>query len=153
MESLNSRIKKLWIVFGLFVGLFLGVSPAIYTFFYLENIFLSVISMVLPSILFIWYAIRRFANWRFDVREEYIEIKKGVFIRVSMYIPYVRVQHIDTVRNPVLRVLGLSSLRVYTAGSKGADITIPGLDKNRAEKIQEQLKQKAIQSEKGFDAV
>ncbi len=153
MEKLNSRIKKLWISLGLFSGLLIGVLPAIYTYFYLENLLLSLISISLFPIIFIWYAVKRFANWRFDVREDHIEIKKGVFIIVSIYAPYVRIQHIDTVRNPVSRILGLSSLRIYTAGSKGADLTIPGLDKEKAEYIQEQLKQKAIQSEKGFDAV
>ncbi len=42
-------------------------------------------------------------------------------------VPYVRVQHVDTTRGPVERAIGLASVVVYTAGTRGADITIPGL--------------------------
>jgi len=68
-------------------------------------------------------------------------------------VPYVRVQHIDTNRGPLERFLGLASLRVYTAGSQGADMRIPGLSRERAEEMQEDLKKKAIESEQGFDGV
>jgi membrane protein YdbS with pleckstrin-like domain len=67
-------------------------------------------------------------------------------------VPYVRVQHIDTQRGPVYRLLGLSKVVVYTAGSKGADVTIPGLSRSDASDVQEKLRDLAIESE-DMDAV
>jgi membrane protein YdbS with pleckstrin-like domain len=41
---------------------------------------------------------------------------------------------------------------VYTAGSRGADVSIPGLRPERAEALRQQLRDLAIESE-GEDAV
>jgi membrane protein YdbS with pleckstrin-like domain len=62
-------------------------------------------------------------------------------------VPFVRVQHVDTQRGPVERLAGLASVVVYTAGSRGADVTIPGLRPERAEQLREQLRELAIESE------
>jgi membrane protein YdbS with pleckstrin-like domain len=67
-------------------------------------------------------------------------------------VPYVRVQHIDTSRGPIERAVGLSTLVVYTAGSRGADVTISGLTPPEADDLQTRLKVLAIESE-GEDAV
>lgn len=100
-----------------------------------------------------FYGLKRYSNWGFEVREDHLYIEHGVLKKTYSMVPYVRVQHIDTDRGPLDRILGLSILRVYTAGSKGADIRIPGIEKDRASELQEKLRDSAISSEKGFDAV
>ncbi len=55
-------------------------------------------------------------------------------------------------RGPLERGLGLASVVVYTAGSRGADVTIPGVALDRADDLQARLKQLAIVAE-GEDAV
>jgi membrane protein YdbS with pleckstrin-like domain len=47
----------------------------------------------------------------------------------------------------VQRLLGLGSVVVYTAGSRGADVSIPGLDDARTDDVQETLRRLAIESE------
>ena len=76
-----------------------------------------------------------------------------MFTEVRTIVPFVRVQHVDTQRGPIERAAGLSSVVVYTAGSRGADVTIPGLTPERAEALQEQLRRLAIESERESDAV
>ncbi|MFB6088143.1 MAG: PH domain-containing protein [Haloarculaceae archaeon] len=92
-------------------------------------------------------ALLLYRSWEYVVREDSLYLSRGVFTRVRTIVPYVRVQHIDTQRNPVERVLGLSTLVVYTAGSRGADVTIPGLTPERASELQTRLKVLAIESE------
>ncbi|MFW5948277.1 MAG: PH domain-containing protein, partial [Halolamina sp.] len=55
-------------------------------------------------------------------------------------------------RSPLERLLGLSTLVVYTAGSRGADVTIPGLTPEHASTLQQRLERLTIESEED-DAV
>lgn len=98
------------------------------------------------------YMFLRFRNWSFELRDDHLFLDHGVLKRTRSMVPYVRVQHIDTQRGPVYRLLGLSKVVVYTAGSKGADVTIPGLSRSDASDVQEKLRELAIESE-DMDAV
>jgi membrane protein YdbS with pleckstrin-like domain len=98
------------------------------------------------------YMFFRLRNWSFELREDHLFLDHGVFTRTRSMVPYVRVQHIDTQRGPVYRMLGLSKVVVYTAGSKGADVRIPGLLRSDASQVQEKLRDLAIESE-DMDAV
>lgn len=88
-----------------------------------------------------------YRSWRYVVREESLYLTRGVLTEVQTVVPYVRVQHIDTRRSAFERVLGLSTLVVYTAGSRGADVTVPGLTPDTAEDLQSRLERLAIASE------
>ena len=89
----------------------------------------------------------RFRAWRYTLRDDHLYLEYGVFIKVRTMMPYVRVQHIDTQRRISDRLLGLSRLVVYTAGSRGADVSIPGLLPEDADDMQEKLRDLAIESE------
>lgn len=89
----------------------------------------------------------RYRSWEYVVREESLYLRRGVLTHVRTVVPYVRVQHIDTRRGALERLFGLSSLVVYTAGSRGADVTVPGLTPERASALQARLKRLAIESE------
>ncbi|MFB6152409.1 MAG: PH domain-containing protein [Haloarculaceae archaeon] len=92
-------------------------------------------------------AVLYYRSWRYEVREDSLYLTRGVLTRRQTVAPYVRVQHIDTQRSPFDRLLGLSSLVVYTAGTRGADVTIPGLTYDRAATLQTRLKRLAIATE------
>ena len=87
------------------------------------------------------------------MRDDDLYLERGVLTRVNTVVPFVRVQHVDTQRGPVERAVGLASVVVYTAGSRGADVTIPGLTPDRADALQEKLRRLAIESERESDAV
>ncbi|WP_188977181.1 PH domain-containing protein [Halocalculus aciditolerans] len=93
------------------------------------------------------YAVLRYRAFRFELREDTLYIERGVLTEVRTTVPFVRVQHVDSQRGPVERALGLASIVVYTAGSRGADVKIPGLDAARAAELQERLRSLAIESE------
>jgi uncharacterized protein len=81
----------------------------------------------------------RFRAWSFRMRERDLWVRFGVLWRTVSVIPYSRIQHVDTRHGPVERWLGLSSIIVYTAGVRGADVEIPGLAADEAEALREQL--------------
>lgn len=152
MRSLERKIKYLWTGISVFIGLIFGsiISGILYV---ITNSVLAFAALPVLALLLGYYSILRYRNWGFELKEDHLYIEHGVLKKVYSMVPYVRVQHIDTNRGPVERVLGVSTLRVYTAGSKGADIKIPGLDREEAAELQKKLRDSAISSEKGFDAV
>jgi uncharacterized protein len=81
----------------------------------------------------------RYRRWRFRTRERDLYIRYGVVWRTVSVVPYSRIQHVDTRHGPLERWLGLARLVVYTAGVRGADVTIPGLAADEAEALREQL--------------
>jgi membrane protein YdbS with pleckstrin-like domain len=89
----------------------------------------------------------RYRAWGFEVQDDTLYIERGVLVNVRTVVPYVRVQHVDSRKGPLERVLGLGRVVVYTAGSRGADVSIPGLRAERATEVQQSLRQLAIESE------
>lgn len=94
----------------------------------------------------------RYKRWVYQVRAEALYLERGVVTHVRTLVPYVRIQHVDTSRGPLERALGLSTLVVYTAGSRGADVSIPGLTPEEASDLQQRVKELAIEAE-GDDAL
>ncbi|MCL6570749.1 MAG: PH domain-containing protein [Bacillus sp. (in: Bacteria)] len=74
----------------------------------------------------------RWRQWRYEVREEEIEIAQGIFIRTRTLIPMIRVQHVDMVQGPLLRKYQLASVIINTAATKHE---IPALDESEAEEL------------------
>ena len=71
------------------------------------------------------------------LREHDFLLRKGVFWQKTIIVPFNRVQHIETHRNPFERKLTLASLKLFTAGGMGADLEINGLNVERASKIRQ----------------
>jgi hypothetical protein len=94
----------------------------------------------------------RFRVWEYRLRDDALYLQRGVFRHVRTVAPHVRIQHVDTSRGPIERALGLSTLVVYTAGSRGADVSVPGLTPEEAADLQTRVKELAIAAE-GGDAV
>jgi hypothetical protein len=98
------------------------------------------------------HAVLRYRSWQYEVRDDAIYLERGVLTRVRTVVPFVRIQHVDSSRGPVERAIGLGRVVVYTAGSRGADVTVPGLTPANADDLRERLKRLAIRAE-GDDAV
>lgn len=81
----------------------------------------------------------RYETWRFALRDEHVYLRHGVLFRTTSVVPYARIQHVDTRHGPLDRRLGLASLVVYTAGTRGAIVTIPALEAGEAETLRDHL--------------
>ena len=77
--------------------------------------------------------------WGYRVRAKDLFVRRGVLWRTTSIIPHGRIQHVDMRRNPLERALGLASIVVYTAGIRGAELTIPGLSVEEAVTVRDQL--------------
>ena len=91
----------------------------------------AVVVAALYSYLFIMFLpTLRWKRWRYEVREQEIELQYGVFIIKKTLIPMIRVQHVDTQQGPLLRKYRLSTVTVSTAATVHE---IPALDMDEAE--------------------
>ena len=97
---------------------------------------LAAFAILTPALL--WPTLR-YRCWRWEVEDDRVVIQRGVVWRTRSVIPRVRIQHVDTRSSPLQRWLGLASLVIYTAGTRGADAEIPGLATETAERLREQL--------------
>ncbi|MFB6118683.1 PH domain-containing protein [Halosegnis sp.] len=152
-RRLNPRVQLVWAVGSVVGALALGVGAAVVGFFVFNDPVptgTAGISLGLAAGLIL--AVVRYRVWRYEVRADSLFLERGALTHVRTVVPYVRVQHVDVSRGPLERTLGLASVVVYTAGSRGADVTVPGLVPERAEELQSRLKQLAIAAE-GDDAV
>jgi len=148
MESLHPRIRLLWIakaaIGALIVGaVLLAIDRWIWTLS--AVVLLAVVAFLI--VLGVVYAVRLYQLWRFELQSDALYLERGVITFVETAVPFVRVQHVDTQFGPIERLLGLSSVVVYTAGSRNADVRIPGLPPGRARELQDTLRQLAVESE------
>jgi membrane protein YdbS with pleckstrin-like domain len=98
----------------------------------------GLVGLVFLALAVLWPGLR-YRFWRWQVEPDRVLIQKGVVWRSRSLIPRVRIQHVDTRSSPLQRSLGLNSLVIYTAGTRGADVEIPGLAADEAERLREEL--------------
>lgn len=82
---------------------------------------------------------RRWARTRFALDDAGLRIRRGLWWRSETVVPRSRVQHIDINRGPLDRKLGLATLKVYTAGTKLASVSLDGLPAERAMELRDAL--------------
>ena len=153
MERLDSRVRIAWAVGTLVSGFVLGTLVAVgLAAVAREWVPLGALVTLLVGVFGLVLAVLRYRRWRFELQADALYLERGVLTQVRTVVPFVRVQHVDTQRSPVERLLGLSSVVVYTAGSRSADVTVPGLTPDRADELQARLRELAVETDPG-DAV
>jgi uncharacterized protein len=83
---------------------------------------------------------RRWRNWRYELRDDEIDLRRGVFVITRTLIPTIRVQHVDTQRTWLSDQLGLRSVVIHTAGGSHR---IPALPPDEATRIRDRIAQLA----------
>ncbi len=137
-EKLDPKVKAVWRIDSAllitFIFAFFIIPLAIISTDVDEvQIFfvLSVIAYIIFMVIFVivWPTIR-YANWRYQLTEDFLELAYGVIWKKRILVPFIRVQNTDTVQGPVLRAFKLSSVTVSTAGGSHQ---IPGIDRTQAD--------------------
>ncbi|SEO10069.1 hypothetical protein SAMN05216388_100854 [Halorientalis persicus] len=148
MNALQSRVRVRWVLVALVVAAILGAIVYAIDRFVLG--FSPLLGPGFAAVLFVLaivYVQLLYRSWGYRLDDDALELQRGVITNVETAVPYVRVQHVDTQRGPLDRLLGLGQVVVYTAGSRGADVTIPGLKPDQARELRNRLRDLAIESE------
>ncbi len=167
MQQLHPKAK--WLFFWSYiVGLtFIFVPLSVYVFLAIFSLYkfgVSYIFMILIPFLFLgfsgffviflyFWATWTYRNYKYQLTEDTVKIEKGVIAKHYVSIPYERVQNVDIHRGLVARLLGLSSLKIQTAGYSGYILSeglLPGLDPQIAEQLREELIRKVKGTKQGL---
>jgi membrane protein YdbS with pleckstrin-like domain len=153
MNRLHPRIRVVWAgQAAILAGIVGGVALVVDRLLVDLPVWVPPAVFVAVLLVGIGLAAARYRIWRYEVRDDALYLERGVFTRVRTVVPFVRIQHVDSSRGPMERLLGLANTVVYTAGSRGADVMVPGLTPAGADDLRERLKGLAIRAE-GDDAV
>ncbi len=143
---LDPNITYAW-RFGRFFRLILITTPfTVLSFPLLIWMFNLKVASVLVGLYFTYHLIwtlvwptLEYRVFRYDIREHDFLVQQGVLFRKSSAIPLHRIQHIDTHQGPIDRLLGLSTLMLYTAAGVTPDGVIPGLAEEDAQHLRDIL--------------
>lgn len=98
-----------------------------------------------------WLLQRSFARKAYAIREKDVIYRTGYIIRKLHVCPFNRIQHCSVHSGLLERQYGLASLSLFTAGSEGSDLRIPGLKEETAAAIREFIMQKIKTDEQPAD--
>lgn len=94
-----------------------------------------------------------YINYKFCFGEDSLRIKRGIFNKEEIAIPYRQIQDVDLIRDFAFLILGLSRIIILTAGHEDHDPNdeedarsvglLPALDKDLAEWLQAELLKRA----------
>jgi len=147
VNALHPRVRLLWWLRLAVAGAVLGAVVAVAAVVLDRSPAFGAAPFAAVAVLAVPYVLIKYRRWGYRVEDDALALERGVLTVVESSVPYVRVQHVDTQRGPVERLLGLSRVVVYTAGSRGADVSVPGLDTERAEELHDRLRRLAVESE------
>lgn len=107
-------------------------------------------------VAFIWARLT-YHFYRYEITEDGFRKELGVIWKKYVTIPYDRIQNVDIYRGVVARLLGLSDLHIQTAGASAqysrygawglsAEGRLPGLSREVAEQLRDELIRRAKSS-------
>lgn len=78
-----------------------------------------------------------FKKRKYAIREHDVVYAKGLLVHSITTVPISRIQHVEESRSWLARHFGLSTLKIFTAGESGSDLSINGLNQLEAKGINE----------------
>ena len=97
-------------------------------------------TLLLLVLLWYWVGLYYESMW-YELREDEINWKRGVWFRTTGIVPYNRITNLDVRQGPFMRYLGISNLAIQTAGYSGQavpEIRIEAIE--HAEELRELLR-------------
>ena len=149
VERLASFILLVVVSFGSIIAcLTMWLSGADQIFIVLAAIGLSLLCLGLLWTTVFWPQIEyRHIHWKLS--DVGLEIRRGVFWKTEIAIPWARAQHADVSQGPLQRLYEIGSLTIHTAGTKNSSVTIEGLAHQRAVQLRDEI----IRQRKEHDVV
>ena len=83
---------------------------------------------------------RRFAAWGYAMDADELQVRHGLLTQVHTVVPLDRVQHLDIAQGPLERSFGVSRLIVHTAGTLHSQVVLPGLPRETAEAMRDEIR-------------
>lgn len=120
---LDPRAKKVWRISGALGMLPILAAAAFASWFLLRGTEISLAVGALPvagAVVISLFSVGvvpglRWRRWRYEIRDEEVDLQRGVFWVRRTLVPLARIQHVDTRHGPLQRWYGLATVVFYTA--------------------------------------
>jgi len=92
---------------------------------------LTLTGMLILIVIFVAWVRLYYASMWYELKEDEMSWKRGVWFRRTGIVPYNRITNLDVIQGPVMRRLGISTLSIQTAGYSGQavpEIRIEGIE-------------------------
>ena len=141
-EQLEKNYLKVLYIVRTIVSLILLVCLFVSRLFLKDHIsdnyfLLALVLLLLIIVLMLILTPRVFSMKAYALRQKDLYYRTGLIVRKSTIVPFERVQHVEIKNGPVDRMFGLSRLNIFTAGGSQSDLSIPGLNPEKARQIKE----------------
>lgn len=140
MKRISPFSRKMWTIDGLVItGIFLIIAVVLNIFLEFNVLWKIVLICTVYGIAVIilinslFMPKYKYEKFRYDIDEEKITLKYGVFTEINVIIPMSRVQYVDTEQGIILKKYKLINLTVHTAGGS---YPIPFLEREIGTKLQ-----------------
>jgi uncharacterized protein len=145
LTPLDRGLLKLMRIRGIGSGALLTAAAAAAEVSLRETLPLPWGLLIVPALLILaylalWSPPRRYRAWGYRMDGEELRLRRGVWTRVHTLVPLDHVQHIDVSQGPLERSLGICSLVLHTAGTLHSQIVIPGLTRDTAERMRDEIR-------------
>jgi membrane protein YdbS with pleckstrin-like domain len=144
LNPVHQSYLKLLRIEWLITSAFLCSTVAALIFFIPEiryTIWAFILLVVALLIIFPYYFLlqKSFPYMAFAVRDHDVIYQRGWLIRSVKVCPFNRIQNCSIQSGPLERKWKLASLTLYTAGTSGGDMRIPGLMQDEAERLRQYI--------------
>lgn len=78
----------------------------------------------------------RYRNWRYELRDDELDIREGAFTITRTVVPLSRVQRVRVERTLTSQLLGVATLEVHTAAG---ETSIPALELDVADELRDTI--------------
>lgn len=92
--------------------------------------------VILFTAVVTWLQYRKF---KFHISDKELILEKGLFVKEKLNIPFERIQTVNLQQNLLQQILGLTGLKIDTAGSSKEELNVRALKKSDAIALQEAL--------------
>ena len=102
-------------------------------------------TIIVPLLLLLVYPVliappRRYRALGYRVDSDELRIASGLLVKTETVVPLKRVQHIDVSQGPIERLFGVTRLLLHTAGTMNSLVVLPGLARETAETIRDEIR-------------
>ena len=147
LTPLEPNYWKVVLINSLLFLVFFGIGIALY-FYYQPEIsspYLIVTGMyIIFCIVYLVIKFFGFKSKKYAFREHDVIYQSGFITTSTSVIPYNRAQHVTLFEGFISKQFDLAKVGIFTAGGKGSDIEIPGIQKEEAERIKTLLTAKIL---------
>ncbi|QYM76749.1 PH domain-containing protein [Leucobacter luti] len=129
------------LIVNLVLVLVAGVVPTVLVLLNAEDPLIPLLiigAIVLVLLVNSLFAFRRVRAIGYILREDDLLFRRGIMFERIVAVPYGRLQLVDVTRGPLLRALGLATLKFVTA-SAATGVQLPGLRVDEAEALRDRL--------------